>query len=139
MKVLPHILLLTVSVFPTSCHPYTPPRELTTISTGYTVAYIEVTPWELRIGNGDIEYVYVRIFDLNRNPIPNRIVNASIEEPFVAIIDDTAITNPDGLAVFKVTGLGFPAKSTIRFTSDGVSYTLDVWDSWYKAFAVGGY
>ncbi|MHC4197564.1 MAG: Ig-like domain-containing protein [Planctomycetota bacterium] len=139
MKIATTILALITLLFLTSCHPYTQPKELFTVSPSSPAAYIEVSPWEVQVGNGDIKYVYVRILNQKRNPISNRIVHAYIEEPFVATINDTAVTNANGLAVFTVTGLGFPDKSTIRFTSDGKSYSLDVWESWYKSFSGDGY
>lgn len=138
MKILLSVLSL-VTLFMVSCEPYIPPKDISPIGPNRTAASIEVIPWELRVSSGDTENAYVTILDQNGNPMPNQIVYASIEEPFVAIINDTAVTDADGVALFTATGLGVADKSTITFTSGGLSYKLDVWNSWYRAFSGGGY
>lgn len=121
-----------------SCQTYAPQRDASVIGPDRG-GYIEVTPWAILISSGDTKNVYVTVRDRNGNPVPGQVVHASIEEPFVAVINDTAVTDANGIALFTATGLGVASKSTITFTSDGLSYTLDVWNSWYKRFSGGGY
>ncbi len=139
MKCLLNILCVTISLS-VACHPYPVHEEQLTTGTDKTVTYIEVVPWESIVGGaGDITYVYVRRLDQSKNPVPDHTVKASIEEPFVATINEAAVTDADGLAVFTVTGVGIKDKTNITFTIDGISYTLDLWNSWYHAFSGGGY
>ena len=138
MKTLLNVLLLT-TLFIVSCQSSVPLRDTPVTGPNQTAASIEVIPWEILTASGDTENVYVTILDRNGNPVPNQIVSASIEAPFVAIINETAATNADGVALFTATGLGVADKSTITFTSDGLSYKLDVWNAWYKRFSGGGY
>jgi hypothetical protein len=138
MKTLLNALLLA-TLFIVSCQSSAPLRDTTVAGPNRTAASIEVIPWAILITSGDTKNVYVTILDRNGNPVPNQPVSASIEAPFVAVINDTAVTNADGVALFTATGLGFADKSTITFTSDGLSYTLDVWNAWYKNFSGGGY
>ena len=138
MKTLLNALLLAM-LFIVSCQSSAPLRDTPVAGPNQTAASIEVIPWAILITSGDTKNVYVTILDRNGNPVPNQTVSASIEAPFVAVINDTAVTNADGVALFTATGLGFADKSTITFTSDGLSYTLDVWNAWYKNFSGGGY
>ena len=139
MKCLLNILYVTI-LLSVACHPYPVHEEQLATGTDKTVTYIEVTPWESIIGGaGDIAYVYVRLLDQSKNPVPDHTVKASIEEPFVATINEAVVTDADGLAVFTVTGVGIQDKTNITFTADGIFYTQDLWNSWYHAFSVGGY
>ena len=138
MKTLLNILSLVV-LLTVSCQSNAPLRDTPVTGPDQTAASIEVIPWAILISSGDTKNVYVTILDRNGNPVPNQTVSASIEAPFVAIINETAATNADGVALFTATGLGVADKSTITFTSDGLSYTLDVWNAWYKNFSGGGY
>ncbi len=114
-----------------SCSAYEVPRESLPVA-GPTI--IEVSPWAVVVGSGSTHVVFVRVMDRDKNPVPNQVVFASVEDPSVANIEEKALTDGDGLARFTVTGIGMPYYSEIVFSAGSVSKSIYVWKKGYGPF-----
>lgn len=102
-------------------------------------AVIEASPWAVVVGSGTTHPVFVRVMDRDRNPIFNQTVYAQVEDPSVAIVDESAVTDEKGLARFIVTGVGMPDYSEITFTADSIFTKIYVWKRGYGPFWHGRY
>ena len=119
-------------VLMSSCANYSTPKELLP-ATG--PAIMEISPWAVEVGgSGDTQIVFVKVMDRDRNPVIGQSVSARVEDPSVAIIEESALTDKNGLARFTVTGIGMPWYSEIIFTADSISSNIYVWKIGYGPF-----
>ncbi|HHT9118571.1 MAG TPA: hypothetical protein ACFYD1_08055 [Candidatus Hypogeohydataceae bacterium YC38] len=93
--------LIIVDLFLSACANYTlPPQAFPPDYTG-PVRLRRTSPWATVVGSGSCHYVFVKVMDKTKKPLPNQTVVATIENPAVAWIDEPKrVTDEKGLAIF---------------------------------------
>jgi hypothetical protein len=90
-------------------------------------AYIEIKPETLSLIPGQAQFVDVTVRDVHKNPLPNKLVQASINMPELASLEpESALTDKRGKAIFSVRGKGSPpAEAVITFTAGSVMNVVE--------------
>ncbi len=126
-----HALAILTVLMLCSCASIEPTPE--TFPPGYTgPAILEATPWSTVLVSGSTGYIYVKVMDENKNPLPGQTVTASFEPGG----DDVAyferdmgnpVTNEKGDAVFYVVGTGYQGNTKLNFRCGDASTSVYVW------------
>ncbi|MHC4197563.1 MAG: hypothetical protein ACYSRP_06595 [Planctomycetota bacterium] len=124
-KLLGCFILLVTTLFWTilvqSCAQYETPERVS------GPAFIEVSPFEITAGSGEVHTIWVIVLDGAKNAVPNVLVHAVSDTPSRVLVQpESLLTDKEGKAVFTANAIThFPGTAYIIFTADGLSTKVE--------------
>ncbi len=107
--------------FVASCAQYNIPQDIS------GPAYIEVSPYTVISGSGQVHTIWVTVLDGERNPLHNVPVKAKSDTPNrISVTPESLYTNEEGKAVFTVNAISYvPGTAQIVFTANGLTAKVE--------------